>query len=588
MRDCGAPVPDVTRLDAQIRERWPEARRLDAGETTRRFPGRSDLTAVWHLPAVATEEPGDLLVAVDADFPWSLPRIALPIAPEGITYPHIELDGTICAVPSSSVFELPVDVRHVEALLADAEDVLRKGRTNANYADFYAEAHSYWSLGEPARGDCWVLSEPPRNHALWFGASCGSSCVVGETRDCLKQWARNSGHRLSDVEPALVLHLESPLGPGDYPLTPRDLVTLVDRNGATALLRSAVTKWRQRASLLVLLSSVYEGQTTLLAAELPSPAQVLLPGAKTPGIPGFRPFAKGATTRLVALCQVPLRFRHWRATPIYREYLHHRTTGTAATALARRHVVIAGCGALGGQLAVLLAQAGVGTLTLLDDEQLDWRNVGRHVLDGMFVGKNKALALREVLLRRFPDASVHAFGRTWEQHLRLAPDAFEKPDLVVSATAEPASNRHLDKLSESGDAPPVVFGWMEPYAVSAHAVFRHSSGLGLEAITDACGRLLEPVVDRDSAPPLPREPACGAFYQPYSALSAMSCVSLVAELVVDALLDRLARSVIRTWVGAPEMFHENRLKITATWHSRVNKDGFFRRYERLIVEPMAV
>jgi molybdopterin-synthase adenylyltransferase len=49
-------------------------------------------------------------------------------------------------------------------------------------------------------------------------------------------------------------------------------------------------------------------------------------------------------------------------------------------ALARAHVVIVGCGALGCASADLLARAGVGRITLIDRDVVDWSNLQRQVL----------------------------------------------------------------------------------------------------------------------------------------------------------------------------------------------------------------
>lgn len=576
--------PLLEQIHGQILQRWPAAARMSSLELKRRFPDRANLTAAWRVPDIIAEAPNDLILAVDSDFPWSLPLIALPEPINGIWYPHIEGDGYICVVPSSAVYELPVSLCHFEALVADAEMVLAHGRTQENDKDFYAEAHSYWSLVVPQSGNVLLIQRPPAGHDIWWAAVCGANIITGPTCASLEEWSEKSKQKISHAEPTLILRLSAPLHPRDYPLTPRDLIQLAENTGASELLRTAVKRWRYRAPLRMLICFEHSGKTVYLGAELPAPRTVYMPRAKEPGVPGFRPASKSATARLCALRQIPSRFGHWRAIPIYREFLLERTSGGSAKPLARCHVVIAGCGALGGQLAVHLAQAGIGKLTLLDNDILDWRNVGRHVLDGTFVGRNKATALKDAILRRFPDADVDAHTKNWEDFFRTAPDVLDSADLIVSATAEAASNLHLDTLSKDLRIAPVIFAWMEPFAACAHAVFRHPNGAGLAELTDSFGLLLEPVIDRESLPPLPQEPSCGAFYQPYSAISALCAVSVAAELVVDALTGRAATSTLRTWVGSPPAFQDNKLSITAVWHSRINKNGFSRRYDQPIVE----
>ena len=587
MPDGQSNAEAVGQLDAQLRVRWPGAAQLDASELKRRFPSRKRLVAAWRIPGATQGPPGILLVAVDGQFPWTLPRISLAEPTNGISYPHVETDGQICVAPSSAVYELPVGIRHVEALISDAFNVLTQGSSGSSDEDFFTEAHSYWGLITPAEGSFLLIAQPPTGHALLAAADCGANVVVGESQQAIENWAQKSQQKIGPTEQAFLLALNTPLHPRDYPMTSRDLVAFAERIGASQVFRTAVTKWKFKAPLRVVISFPHSGNRVYLGAEIPSPHTVRLPGSREPGIHGFRPKAGTPSARLVAISQNPSWFRHWRAVPIYRSFLRERTAGGVAAPLERCHVAVLGCGALGGQLAVQLAQAGVGKLTLLDDDVLDWRNVGRHVLDGSSVGKNKALTLKEAILRRFPDAEVEAFPRSWEEHFSLTPEVFDRADLIISAIAEPASNLHLDQLSKAGDVAPVIFGWMEPFAVSAHAVFRHPAGPGLAELVDEFGLLREPVVDIETTPALPREPSCGAFFQPYSSLSALACVGLVGELAVDSLLGRVAGSTTRTWVGPASAFHDNGLSITPVWHERLGRHGFSRIYDRLILEVSA-
>ena len=584
MPDGRSNAEAVGELYAQLQVRWPGAAQLDASELKRRFPSRKGLVAAWRVPGAMPDPQEVLLVSVDGQFPWTLPRIALAEPTNGISYPHVEADGQICVAPTSAVYEIPVGIRHVEALIGDTAALLAQGSAGTNDDDFFAEAHSYWGLIAPAAGSFLLIHRPPTRHALLAAADCGAHVVVGESKPAVEAWAQRAQQRIGPPEQALLLALDAPLHPRDYPLTPRNLVVFAERVGASQVLQAAVKKWTFKAPLRVVISFPHSGQRVYLGGEIQSPSTVRLPGSREPGIRGFRPKPRTATARLVAMSQNPSRFRHWRAVPIYRSFLRERTAGGGAAPLERCHVVVIGCGALGGQLAVQLAQAGIGRLTLLDNDVLDWRNVGRHVLDGASVGKNKALALKEAILRRFPDSEVDAFARSWEEHFALAPEVFDQADLIISATAEPASNLHLDQLSKSCEVAPVVFGWMEPFAVSAHAVFRHPAGPGLADLVDECGLLLEPIVDRETAPALPREPSCGAFFQPYSSLSALACVGLVGEMAVDSLLGRVPGSTTRTWVGPASAFHDNGLSITPVWHERLNRQGFSRIYNRLILE----
>jgi len=572
--------PDTRqRLRADISATWPAAQELSVGELKARFPKRR-LSAGWRLPAAMAEPPHDVLVAIDDDFPWSLPVIALPASTGGVTYPHVEADGRLCLTTVSDAFEVPVGIAHVQQLVQEANDLMLDGRTNTNEADFFAEAHSYWTLIQPAGGQYWLTQPAPGAHAVWFSARDGNNVVLAPTKDALETWARNGARRLDAVDVALVIRLGAPLHPHDYPSTMAELSGLATQVGAGVELERVVTRWKARDPLPVVLTFDFEGRTIALGGSFLPPSEIKFPGARHCGIPGFRQgSALRGRSRVAALATVPQQFPHAKVVPIHREFLNERTAGPASRALSNLHVVVAGCGAVGGQLAVQLAQAGVGHLTLLDGDTLDWRNVGRHVLDGGAVGQNKALAVAAAIKRRFPDIDVTGVAASWETYQRREGEPLTKADLVVSATGEAAGNLHLDELVQSGDVPPAVFCFLEAFGVAAHAVFSFPGSGRLCDICTGDGRLREPVADLVDMPQAPQEPACGAIYQPFSSLAALSGIALAGELVIDALLGRVAVSQHRVWVGAAAAFATEGLSLTAVWRARLDATSFSRRFD---------
>src|SRR5690606_1733286 len=79
-----------------------------------------------------------------------------------------------------------------------------------------------------------------------------------------------------------------------------------------------------------------------------------------------------------------------------RDAVHSRDAASAAS-LANKHVVLVGAGSLGSQVAMQLARAGVGRLTLIDPDILNAENLGRHVLGIDDLGRYKVDAMRDRL-----------------------------------------------------------------------------------------------------------------------------------------------------------------------------------------------
>jgi hypothetical protein len=113
--------------------------------------------------------------------------------------------------------------------------------------------------------------------------------------------------------------------------------------------------------------------------------------------------------------------------------------------LGGKRVALVGVGTIGGLLAKLLAQSGAGTaggqLILIDPQNLEPGNVGRHWLGLHYVGMNKALGARQELSRTNLDCEVRAIP---DSVLSRIADLMYC-DLVVDATGERALSDVLNR-----------------------------------------------------------------------------------------------------------------------------------------------
>lgn len=76
------------------------------------------------------------------------------------------------------------------------------------------------------------------------------------------------------------------------------------------------------------------------------------------------------------------------------------------------HALVIGAGGLGSPVALYLASAGVGTVTICDDDAVDVTNLQRQIVHDMArVGVNKAESARRSMLAINPDLTVNAIAR---------------------------------------------------------------------------------------------------------------------------------------------------------------------------------
>ncbi|MDH5436048.1 MAG: molybdopterin-synthase adenylyltransferase MoeB [Gammaproteobacteria bacterium] len=97
------------------------------------------------------------------------------------------------------------------------------------------------------------------------------------------------------------------------------------------------------------------------------------------------------------------------------------------------HVLIIGMGGLGSPAAMYLASAGIGQLTIIDDDIVELSNLQRQIAHGeKDLGKNKVDSAKETLLSLNPEITVNAI------HHRLNDDELVREittaDVVVDAS----------------------------------------------------------------------------------------------------------------------------------------------------------
>ncbi|HEQ78938.1 MAG TPA: sulfur carrier protein ThiS adenylyltransferase ThiF [Euryarchaeota archaeon] len=107
------------------------------------------------------------------------------------------------------------------------------------------------------------------------------------------------------------------------------------------------------------------------------------------------------------------------------------TTPVDMGALKRAKVGIAGAGGLGSNCAMALARAGVGTLFIVDMDNVEKSNLNRQAYDVKQVGRPKVECLKENILRAVPDCNVMVRNIRYKKGMSL--ELFGDCDVVVEA-----------------------------------------------------------------------------------------------------------------------------------------------------------
>jgi adenylyltransferase/sulfurtransferase len=124
--------------------------------------------------------------------------------------------------------------------------------------------------------------------------------------------------------------------------------------------------------------------------------------------------------------------------------------------LADAHVVVIGAGGLGSAVLPALAAAGVGTISIVDDDTVDATNLHRQTLySPADVGRMKVDAAADVLTRLAPDVTIERQG------IRFAPgntfDLLLEADLLIDGS-DNHDTRYLANDAAAIRAIPMVWG----------------------------------------------------------------------------------------------------------------------------------
>lgn len=488
-----------------------------------------------------------LVLAVDAAFPNSQPRIFAPAAGSDYSWPHVEQAGLLCLRPSRN--SAPIADR-VEMHLRDAQELLNFSEPKRR-EEFEREFTVYWShraTNSADRARVWSLVTPgqeTREVAYFFDAKSNRH-VIADDKDVLKRWLRNTGANPGDkqIYPTWLFRLSQPWTPREFPETGDQITKLLPKD--------MVRKCLEPGLLLPFLFEVVTQTGTAFAA-------VVLRGAERREVMrGFRHMSKVPPARIIdSYAKRPV--ERCKVARVDGAWVHGRDHPSSYALVKNRKVAIIGCGAIGAAVARLLAQAGVGEQIFIDGDSLTTANISRHPLSMFHVGFNKASALQEHLRREFPHLTFeHAFRCRFESLTTKDLEKLAGADLIISAGIDFDGESALDHWRRSLARPPAHLStWVEPYAAAGHGVLLYGRVSILAGFDDEERPSFRLTDWPDESGALIVEAGCGNSFQPHGVIDLHPTVGMAAGLALDTLLDKVPASCRRVWMGDPAVVETN-------------------------------
>lgn len=541
-------------------------------------PQKENEDVVWLKEVEVNGKKWKLEIHLTMYFPDEPPRIYVPEASTlFLTNPHIDKNGFLCTIPDSASINSDNPVGVFFHIINCAEEIL----AGLDDSDFKEEFSSYWNRDLKSIETALIitsLDELPILFNVFFGKKF---FIVANSNKKIIQWMSNYISKEFTKETSLngiLVNLDSPLLPKEYPKTLFDLKNLLEIKDLTAYKQLMEQVFTNNKLGFVLFSQKVNSGYALGGVSffgLSKKNQDLIH-------PGFR--KDFAPSSFVINQAIPI----LKKSPVQKyevERVDHswiNSRGGDGLSFQNKSILLIGCGALGGYVTHLLAKAGVGNITLVDKEKMEWNNIGRHILGAESVEQSKAVALSFLIKNQMPHLQIFSVENDWRKALSKNNDLFKNIDLIISTMADWKSENSLNYLSCKEPLPPIIYGWLEPFAVAGHCLICVKESGCFACKMDKFGHFqckVSNFVNLSSK----REPGNCTTYQQYGVSALFPVASLVATNALKCLLKLPIETTLKTWISDQEHFETVKAILSDEWKEKIiNQNGYSKVYTSTI------
>ncbi len=246
-----------------------------------------------------------------------------------------------------------------------------------------------------------------------------------------------------------------------------------------------------------------------------------------------------------------------------------RERGGAPLELLNKHIAVLGCGAVGSVVADTLASAGIGTLTLVDNDNYTEDNVFRHVLDPIYIDLSKPEALKDQLERKYPGIKIIPECKMAEKWLETA--KIKELDGIVIAIGSPTVERSISRDLKSNEYQlPIIFTWLEALDLGGHSILVWGDAEGcldcLYRDDEGAASLYPQTSFLEPNQNITRNlTGCASIFVPFGALQARKTGLMAAEHILTAI-GREHKPSYRFWTGDGVAASKEGLRTTQWWN----------------------
>lgn len=465
----------------------------------------------------------------DMDF-VHLPKIHLLSRPTNLPLGsgHIGADGDICyASGATSRINLYDAPRNVVRCLEDAEHILEQDIHHNAFVDTNHEFHAYWSsvpiLVDCASADITNCRNLIGREIQFANASRAHWILTPESDKCVAKYKQVGATFLRQGVSAYLIKLsESPrVWPEGWPIKNMKQFSAwlawLDPQGSGQLLKKLTEFHKSDMTAGIF---VFMHDTSWFAFRLN-----VLHKLRNHFRSG-RAWAQDVTTGIQSSNPID----RYSAVRIDDDYIVNRNLASKKSLIGKK-IILGGAGTIGGYLADMLVKLGGGLgggqLVIVDPGLFEAGNIGRHILGFESLMRPKAEALKEFLLKRMPDANIHA--EVGDVRIFLS----KRHDIIVDATGEESLSIALNAMQHEKGLPPILYSWIVGQGIATQCLFVDGLEYACYACTGEGDERERFSPSQDKLDPYVQGTGCDAFLIPFPVSAAVQAAALAADALLD-------------------------------------------------------
>jgi hypothetical protein len=539
-------IESSSKVETFLRQKFDELVSTLSNKELKKYAPLHNFVRGWRL---RDDDSGvNFKILLPENFPFATPRIAIEDILDknkdfSVSLPHVEDAGLLCLPALNASLKNPEGL--INELLQRAIKFIKEFSVDPEKVgnDFKEEFISYWTRHK-SKNSLPILSllkADSDSCEISYCLTKEGQYLVGNSVSDIRSWYKNrfTFSKEPIFSKGLFIKLREPFVP-PFPSNIKELELLIESNTPEVL--------------PLFQSNILNVDPYLIIFSAQGKAGIGLFGVcinRVSGTPdpirGYRGTYYMSKNLKIVRANESTQLTRRQIVRVDHDWIHGRGKDVTQEILKKASVMILGCGSLGSHIAVRLAQAGIGKITLVDPEELETANVGRHVLGVKHVRQLKVKGLMDELGERFPHIEISSFAGNWQSFFKKYPDAFNDTNLIISALGDWGGEGVLNEWHLSKKLnPPIIYGWLEERASVAHAVLIKESGSCFGCLIGDQGEMKNPDSGgwRDTHGLL-SEPACGSVFQPYGPIDLAFAEALVSELSVSVLTGEQIKNVHR-------------------------------------------